>query len=312
MSPANKRLSIILAACLVVSSCASADEEGDGVREIGDGVYTFTIGEGNHSMFVVGDESVAVFEPFHSGHAGQLLDAIGSVTDKPVTYAFLSHNHWDHASGGQVFTDAGAQTVMHAFAAEWLEANPGRDTATPDVTWTGDRKDFNMGDFTVQMHYLGMNHGMGLTIFTIPERRAAYIADLVTPNRVMFSVVPDFNIGEWERSLGELLEMDFDMAVCSHNELPTDEAMNGCTRTHAEEERQFIRDLRAAILAEFEKGANFMDIPKAVRLPQYAHWMGYDEWLEMNTLRLMTDLAMGPFPWTPESDERPTPVEGEE
>lgn len=47
-----------------------------------------------------------------------MLAAIQSVTDEPVRYAFHSHNHWDHASGGQVFKDAGAQTVMHALAAE--------------------------------------------------------------------------------------------------------------------------------------------------------------------------------------------------
>ena len=278
-----------------------AANENSGVREISDGVYSFTQGEGNHSMFVVGDNSVAVFETFHSGHSQKLLEAVQNLTDKPVKYAFVSHNHWDHASGGQVFSNAGAQTVMHQRAADWVEANPGRDSALPDITWSGARNDVEMGDFTVRLHYLGLNHGMGLTIFTIPERRAAYIADLVTPNRVMFSVVPDFNIGEWERSLGEILEMDFDVAVCSHNELPVEEAMNGCTRTHVEEERQFIRDLRNAILAEFEKGTGFMDIPKAVRLPRYSHWVGYEEWLEMNTLRLMTDLWMGPFPWVPDA-----------
>jgi len=278
-----------------------AAEDSAGIREIGDGVYSFTLGEGNHSMIVVGEDSAVVFETFHSGHSQKMLDAVRSVTDKPIKYAFMSHNHWDHSSGGQVFSSAGTQTVMHERAAAWVEANPGRDTAAPDITWSGDAKEFDMGDFTVNLHYLGLNHGMGLTIFTIPERRAAYIADLVTPNRVMFSVVPDFNIGEWERSLGEILEMDFDVAVCGHNELPIKEAMAGCTRTHVIEERQFIRDLRNAILAEFEKGTDFMDIPKAVRLPQYSHWAGYDEWLEMNTLRLMTDLFMGPFPWVPDA-----------
>jgi len=54
-------------------------------------------------------------------------------------------------------------------------------------------------------------------------------------------------------------------------------------------------------LAEFEEGTGFMEIPKAVRLPQYSHWVGYEEWLEMNTLRLMTDLWMGPFPWIPDA-----------
>ena len=301
MSGQFRNFSIAVLVSVFFAPIVLAADENNGVHEISDGVYSFTLGEGNHSMFVVGDDGVAVFETFHSGHSQKLLEAVQNLTDKPIKYAFISHNHWDHASGGQVFSNAGAQTVMHKRAADWVEANPGRDTALPDITWSGDRKDFEMGDFTVRMQYLGLNHGMGLTIFTIPERRAAYIADLVTPNRVMFSVVPDFNIGEWERSLGEILEMDFDIAVCSHNELPMEEAMTGCTRTHVEEERQFIRDLRNAILAEFEKGTGFMEIPKVVRLPQYSHWVGYEEWLEMNTYRLMTDLFMGPFPWVPDA-----------
>ncbi len=295
----TKYFSIVFIVSVFYAPFVIAANENGGVREIGDSVYSFTLGEGNHSMFVIGEDSVAVFETFHSGHSQKLLQAVRGVTDKSIKYAFISHNHWDHASGGQVFSNAGAQTVMHERAAQWLEAHPGRDTALPDVTWTGDRKDIDLGDFTVSLHYLGINHGLGLTIFTIPERRAAYIADLVTPNRVMFSVVPDFNIGEWERSLGEILEMDFDVAVCSHNELPMEQAMGGCNQDDVEDERQFIRDLRHAILAEFEKGTGFMEIPKAVTLPQYSHWVGYDEWLEMNTLRLMTDLWMGPFPWIP-------------
>jgi len=37
---------------------------------------------------------------------------------------------------------------------------------------------------------------------------------------VMFSIVPDFNIREWERSLEEILQLDFDKAVYSHNNKP--------------------------------------------------------------------------------------------
>lgn len=116
-------------------------------------------------------------------------------------------------------------------------------------------------------------------------------------------MVPDFNIGEWERRLREILELDFDIAVCSPNELPRDAAMNGCTRIHVEEESRFIRDLRDAVLAEFHKGPGFMGLLKAVILLQYAHWVGYNVWLEMNTLRLMTDLWMRPFPWVPDAQK---------
>ena len=55
-------------------------------------------------------------------------------------------------------------------------------------------------------------------------------------------------------------------------------------------------------MREFQKGTPFLEVPKTVELPQYAHWAHYDDWLEMNTLRLMTDLWMGPFPWYPEAE----------
>ena len=302
MSGTLKIVVAVVTMFLISATQSIAAGENGMTRKIGDGVYSFTLRGGNYYMFVVGKDSVAVIETFSSGHSRKLLAAIRSVTDKPVAYAFHTHNHWDHTSGGQVFKAAGAQTVMHTLAAKWLAANPGRDAVAPDMVWSGNRKDFDFGDFTVQLHYLGLNHGLGMSVVTIPERRAAYIADLVTPNRIMFAVVPDFNIGQWERTLGEILEMKFDIAVCSHNALPVNVALNGCTRGHVQEERQYIRDLRNAVLAELKKGTSFDQIPEAVKLPKYKNWVGYNDWLKMNTLRMMTDLWMGPFPWVPDAN----------
>jgi hypothetical protein len=79
------------------------------------------------------------------------------------------------------------------------------------------------------------------------------------------------------------------------------QAKIGGSRTQFEEEHRFIRDPRNAILAELHKGTGFMEIPKAARFPKYTCWVGYEAWREMNTLRLMTDLWMGPVPWIPDA-----------
>lgn len=105
------------------------------------------------------------------------------------------------------------------------------------------------------------------------------------PNLVMFAVVQDINFGEWERSRGEFLELDFEIAVCSQNAIPPQEAVEGWTRTHVEEECRFIRDLRNAILAEFRKDTGFMETLMAVRMPKDDNWIGYEEWLGMNSPR---------------------------
>ena len=263
--------------------------------KIADGVYSYGPGNGYFSMFVVTTDGVIAVESVNTDHATGLLKAIRGVTDQPVKYLLHSHNHWDHSSGGQVFKDAGAITLAHADAYAWMKANPGRDMAVPDEQWSGTRKDLTVGDTTVELHYFGANHGLGMTVFRLPKSNVAYIADLVTPHRVLFNIVPDFNIREWERSLEAILTLDFEKAVYAHNDLP--DALHGGTKQHTVDTLQFIRDLRAAIYAEFQKGTNPMMVPSVVRVPKYKDWAMYDQWLEMNAWRVLLDDWMGPFPW---------------
>lgn len=54
-----------------------------------------------------------------------------------------------------------------------------------------------------------------------------------------------------------------------------------------------------AIFPEFESGTAPFAIPGAFRLPQYARWIHYDDWLELNAQRMLHDLWMGPYPWAP-------------
>lgn len=190
------------------------------VAKIGENIYSYAGYGEYYSMFIVTTDGVIAIESVDSKHAKGLVEAIKKVTEQPIKYLLHSHNHWDHASGGQVFKDEGAKTIAHIEAYEWMKANKGNDMAIPDESWAGNRKDITLGGTTIELHFLGMNHGLGMTVFLIPEQKIAYIADLVTPNRVLMAVVPDFNIKEWERSIEVILKMDFDKAVYSHNESP--------------------------------------------------------------------------------------------
>ncbi|WP_290705747.1 MBL fold metallo-hydrolase [Amphritea sp.] len=300
----NFIVSILLSMCLLLTTpltYADSDEADKSVLEIAANVYSFSLDGGYISMFVVTDEGVMVFETMNSGHAKAMVAAIKKVTDKPIKYAFQSHNHWDHASGGQVLLDAGADTIAHAEAIAWMEANPGRDTVLPQTSWEGNRKDMELGGVKVELHYLGMNHGLGMTVFILPQLNIAYIADIVTPNRIIFSVAPDFNLREWERSLGEILALDFEKAVFSHNELPN--PLAGGNKEHVALQLKYIKDLRAAFFAELQQGTNPMLIPKQLKLPEYENWVGYSDWLEMNVWRILADEFMGPFPWRPEPQQ---------
>jgi glyoxylase-like metal-dependent hydrolase (beta-lactamase superfamily II) len=208
------------------------------------------------------------------------------VTDKPIRYLVYSHNHYDHISGGAVFKAEGATILSHETAANWLKAHPSPDVAMPDETWSGSRSELKLGGSQINLLYFGANHGEGMTVFHFPREKAIYTVDLVVPKRVGFAYMPDFSPKEWERTLAEMNKLDFERVMFAHGTAVG-------PRTSVTEQLQFLQDLRAAIFDEFKKGTRFMQIPNTVKLPQYQTWDGYEEWLPMNTWRVLLEIAMG-------------------
>ena len=109
--------------------------------------------------------------------------------------------------------------------------------------------------------------------------------------------MPDLNIKEWERSLKEIEQMDFDKAIYAHSGKA--QPLLGGTKQEVRDYIQFLQDTRGEIYAEFKKETNWMMIPHAVKLPKYKDWWMYEEWLPMNVWRVLLDDSMGPFPWRP-------------
>jgi glyoxylase-like metal-dependent hydrolase (beta-lactamase superfamily II) len=142
---------------------------------------------------------------------------------------------------------------------------------------------------------MGMSHGLGMTVFRLPDEQLVYVADLVTPNRVLFTIVPDFNIDGFIQSLKKIEKMDFQFAIYSHS----DAKQPFGTKSDVIKTREFIEDLQAAIFAEFKKGTPFPEVPYVIELPKYKNWAMYNEWLSLNVWRVMLDKHMGPFPWRP-------------
>ena len=293
-----KRILSSVLISILFSGTALAETLPPHTAKIAEGVYSFgNPANAYFSMFVVTNEGVIAIESVNTNHATDMVKAIKAVTDQPIRYLLHSHNHWDHASGGQVFHDAGATVMAHEEAYRWMKANPGPDMMVPDESWAGNRKDITLGGTVLELHYLGMNHGLGMTVFRLPKEKIAYIADLVDPHAVLFTIVPDFNVKEWERSLKEIAQMDFDKAIYAHSGKA--QPLLGGTKQDVREYIQFLQDIRGAIYAEFQKGTNWMEIPNAVKLPKYKDWWMYEEWLPMNVWRIFLDDSMGPFPWRP-------------
>lgn len=279
------------------------------VNEIHPGVYSFAPDYENPipyaSIFVVTGSGVVAIDCMDVPHSTAFLAAIQEVTDEPVKYLIHTHNHWDHNGGNGVFHEIGAKLMAHAEAAEWMEANPRPEMVTPDTVWNGDREDLVVGNSTFQLLFHGINHGMGMTTVYMPDIKFIYSADLVMPKRVIFAVVPDINMKEWERTLEEILQIDFTTAIWSHSS--AEDPLQAGSKQDVVVVLQFLVDLRTAINAELEKGANPFELANKIKLPQYEDWVGYEEFLPMNIWRILMDVLLGPYPWRPTTTQAPPP-----
>jgi len=288
----------IISAIVLVICAGSAFGQNANLVEVTDNVYSYFGPTSYISMFVVTDEGVIAIEPVSKDHSKGLVAAIKSVTDKPIRYLLISHNHWDHAKGGQIFKDEDATIITHVEAAKWMDANPHPDLVPPDESWDGARKNIELGGVTLELHHFGNSHGKGMTVFLLPKEKFAYVADLVAPNRLPFMFLPDFSVGGLENTLAQIEQMDFDKAIFSHNEMPNPRA--GGSKQDVSDTLQYLGDLKAAMQSELAKGANPRAIPGNVRLPKYEHWVMYDQWLSLNAWRIFLDWHMGPFPSHPD------------
>lgn len=105
--------------------------------KVAEGVYAAIAKPGglasSNAGFVIGDESVLVFDTFSTPAAmEELIGEIQALTKLPIKFAVNSHYHLDHTGGNQVLIARGVPIIAHDNVLKWQTTKNKRFLPAPE------------------------------------------------------------------------------------------------------------------------------------------------------------------------------------
>ena len=258
-------------------------------EQLADGLYAFRWGP-YRSIFLVGSEGVVVTDPISAEAAKTYRQEISKVTDQPVKYVVYSHAHWDHAAGGQIFKDEGAQFVAQERCVDNFKTSPHADIVLPDITFDKDYS-VKVGDKSLDLFYYGPSHGTCLVAMIPRPYPMLYVVDVITPPSGWYMpwdpMVADFhfyNIDAYLESLEQLAEQQQLKWVIAAHLVPTLNEQRKIAPSPTlgdisavSERREFWRQAMAAVKAEMDKGTVSFMVHRKVDVEPFRDTRGFNE-----------------------------------
>jgi len=219
---------------------------------------------GNVAVYLT-DDGVVLVDAKTDGMHDDLVAKVASLTDKPIKYVVLTHNHADHSGGAAKLQALGATVVASAANREHMAAagQPG----LPEVSYEGHAR-IVLGDKRIELlEFCG--HTSGDTVVYLPDARVLVAGDLVTTPASIPQIANYADGGNWTdmvRAVETLAEFDFDFMIAGHGPVLTKQQFLehrdriAAIRARAQE---LVRDgksqaeIAETLTAEFDWGSGF-------------------------------------------------------
>ena len=276
---------LLIALCATIMSLAMADDlvlpppPPAEMIPITDGVYAYF---DNYyiSMVVVSDSSVAITDPGGSDRASRLYTAIKGLTDKPVKKVIYSHDHYDHARGGRIFKEMGAEFISHEGCRPLLDNDPLNEVIPPDVTYTGGKFTIEMGDRRIELRHFGPSDGRCMSVFYMPKEKVIQAVDIHLYG--MLVSLDHLYSHEYIGVLNTLRrirgELNYDFVVNGH--------VPGSSPHLFDKDLNFVETLYSTVLDGINSGKTLDELKSSIKIPSIEDWRLYQDNLPAHIERM--------------------------
>lgn len=266
---------IVASAIIIGLSCSPAFADKTLVKKLADNVYMVSMMH-YASLVVVGDKDVLITDTANEYRASLLRDEIAKITDKPVGKLVLTHEHFDHTDGTEVFAEADIIAQQNAKSVIGLDP---LDLFPDEIDITFDKKmAIDMGTTTVELLYFGSADGAAAIVVYLPKEKIALTADLYLERELHRGILmSDTNLLGKRDTLNAMVSWNLKHAINAHLET-TDPAL-------LVDAASFMNDLYGAVLPRVEKMlenpknliGDIVEMGDTLKLPKYKNWKNYSE-----------------------------------
>ena len=249
-----------------------------------------------NSSIIIGDKGVAIIDTqVNQTMARRLLQAVRTMTDKPILYAINTHYHWDHTNGNTIFHQAGATVVAREMTKDFMVNRAPRQEAflrsrgftlgdapfLPQQTFTYETE-LDLGNQHLHLVHLGKAETDDATAIRIPAEECIVSGDTVMTGSFPIFGQPVMNEGlmanhDWMNTIQELRTYNPKHVLPGHGPLAHDAEIDLLLQIEA----YFLTEVRKrveqgmslnALLAEMESNLPdwIRDIAEVWGTPRYA------------------------------------------
>ena len=288
--------------------------------EIGRDLYAFTAEGDPNTGVIIGDEACMVIDTQATpAMAGQVIERVRSVTDKPVKYVVLSHYHAVRVLGASAYeasevvaSDRCRAMICERGQEDW-DSEFGRfprlfqdAESIPGLTWPtmtfSDSLTLYLGTRRVDLQWLGRAHTAGDIVAWVPDAQVMFSGDIVEYKSACYC--GDGHFADWPQTLANIAAFEPEALMPGRGDaLPDAETVMEAVELTA----AFLHDTYEPVARGAAQGASLKECfdATAQRMrPDYGDWAIFEHCLPFNIARAY-DEARGidnPRIWTDQRD----------
>ncbi|MHB1207163.1 MAG: MBL fold metallo-hydrolase [Rhodospirillaceae bacterium] len=164
------------------------------------------------SLIVITSDGVLVADGQGDPAQGQaMVNNIKKLTAQPVKYMIVASDHIDHVGGNAAFKKAWPNIV---FVSTPISQRNLAKNENPPTEIIADKRNFKMGDTTIQVLNLGRAHTGGDLAVYLPDSKILFMSEIYL--RGVFPAMRSAYPSEWVETIKKAQAMDVSMYVPGH------------------------------------------------------------------------------------------------